>query len=164
MWSVAGSVVFFLIAPGTLAGLLPWWISGWQFAASSPSGTVLEIVGTLLAGTGISVLVDSFARFVWQGLGTPAPIAPPLHLVVSGLYRYTRNPMYLAVLAAIFGQSLLFKNVQLIVYGALVWLGFHLFVRLYEEPTLRKKFGTAYTVYCARVPRWRFQIPNNRLN
>jgi protein-S-isoprenylcysteine O-methyltransferase Ste14 len=99
-------------------------------------------------------LLDSFARFALQGLGTPAPVFPTRHLVVTGLYRHVRNPMYLAVAAAILGQSLWFGNVRVLVYGFAVWLAFHLFVTAYEEPTLRRTYGHEYEEFCANVPRW----------
>jgi protein-S-isoprenylcysteine O-methyltransferase Ste14 len=99
-------------------------------------------------------LVDSFARFALQGLGTPAPIAPTENLVVTGLYRYVRNPMYVAVVVVILGQAVLFGDWRLIVYAMLVWLGFHAFVVGYEEPTLARRFGTRYDDFRANVPRW----------
>lgn len=100
------------------------------------------------------MLLDSFLRFALQGLGTPAPILPTKHLVVTGLYRYVRNPMYVGVTATILGQALLFGNIQLLEYGLFVWLAFHLFVLGYEEPTLRSSFGEEYREFCANVPRW----------
>ena len=103
---------------------------------------------------GVPVLVDSFARFALKGLGTPAPVFPTQHLVVSGLYRYVRNPVYVAVLAVILGQGLLFGDVRVLEYGVLVWIAFHLFVLLYEEPTLRRSFGAEYENFCANVGRW----------
>jgi len=98
--------------------------------------------------------VDSFARFAIHGLGTPAPVAPPQKLVVTGLYRYVRNPMYVSVVAIILGQALLFGDWRLVVYGAVFWLACHAFVLVYEEPTLRRKFGAQYEGFCANVPRW----------
>lgn len=103
---------------------------------------------------GMPVLLDSFARFALQGLGTPAPIAPPRHLVVTGLYRYVRNPMYVAGLLIISGQGLFFGSVRVLEYGLAVWLIFHLFVLLYEEPVLRSKFGAEYDEFRANVRRW----------
>ena len=100
------------------------------------------------------MLITSFARFALDGLGTPAPIAPPRHLVVRGAYRYVRNPMYVALLAIVFGQALLLGNVELIVYGAVFWVACHFFVVLYEERNLGGRFGAAYEKYRAAVPRW----------
>jgi protein-S-isoprenylcysteine O-methyltransferase Ste14 len=102
----------------------------------------------------LPVLLDSFARFALKGLGTPAPVFPTKHLVVSGLYRYVRNPMYLAVAGVIFGQGMLFGDGRVLEYGFLVWIAFHLFVLFYEEPTLRRSFGAEYERFCANVGRW----------
>ena len=100
-------------------------------------------------------LVDKgrFARFAIVGRGVPAPVAPTATLVVSGLYRHCRNPMYVAVVGAILGQALLFGSASLLLYAAIVWLAFHLFVLGYEEPTLSRQF-TNYGDYRRHVPRW----------
>jgi protein-S-isoprenylcysteine O-methyltransferase Ste14 len=111
-------------------------------------------LGAALLLLGAAVVIDSFARFALQGLGTPAPVLPTRHLVVTGLYRYVRNPMYVGVAAAIFGQALLFESRDLLIYGVLVWLAFHLFICFYEERTLRKTFGEEYDAFCREVPRW----------
>lgn len=152
--AILGSAVFLVIAPGTLAVYVPWIISRWRIAPPLLGLLTLRILGALMIAAGLPVLLDSFARFALQGLGTPAPIAPPQHLVVTGLYRYVRNPMYVAVSLLILGQALLFGNIPLLQYGVLVWLAFFAFVLLYEEPTLRQKFGAEYEAYCVRVPRW----------
>jgi len=91
---------------------------------------------------------------VAQGLGTPAPIAPPERLVVTGLYRHVRNPIYLAVTSLIVGQALFFGDVGLLEYGLVLWAFFHLVVLAYEEPVLRDQFGTEYRDFCAHVRRW----------
>ena len=111
-------------------------------------------VGVLLILVGLPGLVDSFARFALQGLGTPAPVAPTKNLVVTGLYRYVRNPIYVAVVAIILGQAILFGDWRLVLLGALFWLAFHLFVVAYEEPTLQRTFGAEYEAYRANVQRW----------
>lgn len=160
-----GSALFLVIAPGIVAGYVPWRICRWEmhrlFEASSSSAPMahsldeaLRIVGVVLIAAGLPVLLDSFARFALKGLGTPAPILPPKHLVLSGLYRYVRNPMYVAVVALIFGQGLLFGSVRVLEYGVAVWAAFFVFVLAYEEPTLKKTFGAEYEEYCAHVPRW----------
>ena len=150
--AVIGSALFFLLAPVTVAGLIPWWISGWRVETSL--WPPFRIIGGLLVIAGALVLLDSFARFALQGLGTPAPVFPTRHLVVTGLYRHVRNPMYAAVLATIAGQALIFGNPRLLEYGLLVWLGSHLFVIAYEEPKLRCTFGPEYERFCAGVHRW----------
>jgi protein-S-isoprenylcysteine O-methyltransferase Ste14 len=152
--AVLGSAIFLILAPGFVAGLAPWWISRWRVEPPLLGFSFLRIVGAILAVIGLSVLLDSFARFALQGLGTPAPVFPTRHLVITGLYRYVRNPMYVAVVSLILGQSLILGNVRVLVYGALVWVSFHLFVLAYEEPTLRTTFGVEYLAYCANVPRW----------
>jgi protein-S-isoprenylcysteine O-methyltransferase Ste14 len=152
-WLLTGSFAFFVIAPGTLAGWIPYVITNWRVQPSL-AGIPGRIIGGLLLTAGAAVLADSFRRFVFEGRGTPAPVAPPKELVVSGLYRYVRNPMYVAVVSAIVGQALLFGSINLLAYAAIVWLTFHSFIKFYEEPTLRKKFGDSYDVYWAHVPRW----------
>jgi protein-S-isoprenylcysteine O-methyltransferase Ste14 len=111
-------------------------------------------LGGLLIGGGVLLLLECFGRFALQGRGTPAPVAPPRRLVITGPYRRVRNPMYVAVVAIILGQAALFADVRLLVYGMGVWLAFHGFVVLYEEPTLRQAFPHDYAVFTAAVPRW----------
>ena len=115
---------------------------------------IFRFIGGLLATLGVIGLLDSFTRFALEGVGTPAPVFPTQHLVVTGLYRYVRNPMYVAVVVAILGQGLILGNVALLAYGGLVWLLFHLFVLVYEEPTLGTTFDAEYQSFCAEVPRW----------
>ena len=146
--------IFFVFVPCVVAGVVPWWISNWEFRLSFLGVELTRFVGSALILAGVSGLVDSFGRFALQGLGTPAPIAPTQHLVVTGLYRYVRNPIYVAVAAVIFGQALLFGDWRLFAYGAVVWLAFHLFVVGYEEPTLKRSFGAEYEAFCINVPRW----------
>ena len=152
--STVGSALFLALAPGTVSGLIPWWICRWRVQTPPFGGRLLPAIGLLVGIAGVVILLESFARFAWKGLGTPAPVFPTRHLVVSGFYRYARNPMYLAVVSLILGQALLFGSFRLLEYGALVWLCFHLFVLIYEEPTLRKTFGAEYDNFCAHVPRW----------
>jgi protein-S-isoprenylcysteine O-methyltransferase Ste14 len=99
-------------------------------------------------------LVECFIRFALEGEGTPAPVAPTKKLVVKGLYRYVRNPMYVAVVGLILGQALLFESTQVAWYGAAIWFFFHVFVFFFEERRLRREFGADYVLYRANVPRW----------
>lgn len=103
-----GSAIFLVIAPGIVAGYVPWRISRWHVGAPLLGTSLSRLVGVLLIVAGIPVLLDSFARFALQGLGTPAPIFPTRHLVVSGFFQYVRNPMYVAVVSLILGQGLFF--------------------------------------------------------
>ena len=152
--SLAASALFLLIAPGTVAGYLPWLIARWRFGGDFGPATPIRLAGALLVCAGAAILVECFVRFAWQGLGTPAPIAPTRRLIVTGLYRHVRNPMYVAVVALIAGQALLLGSAPLLAYGAAVWAGFHLFVLLYEEPTLRRQFPNDYEAFASAVPRW----------
>jgi protein-S-isoprenylcysteine O-methyltransferase Ste14 len=158
--AILGSLVFLVVAPGTLALYVPWTICHWRFAPSLLGFFPLRVVGALMIVAGLPVLLDSFGRFALQGLGTPAPIAPPERLVVTGLYRYVRNPMYVAVALLIFGQGLFFGSPGLLEYGVVVSLGFFAFVVSYEEPALRRKFGEEYEQFCDVVPRW---VPRMKL-
>ena len=153
-WASVGSLVFFLLAPGTVAGWVPYWLTGWHMHAPFFGLRTLRVVGAALLVVGLASLVDSFVRFAIVGLGTPAPVAPPSHLVVSGQYRHVRNPMYVAILMLLVGQSLLLGSVVLLRYALLVWALFHAFVQLYEEPTLAARFGRSYEAYRKHVGRW----------
>jgi protein-S-isoprenylcysteine O-methyltransferase Ste14 len=153
-WAVLGSVLFFVIAPGTVAGWIPRAISGWRFEPPFLGLHFTRVAGALFIAAGTAGLVACFARFALQGLGTPAPVAPPSRLVVSGLYRYVRNPMYVAVTAVVIGEALLLGSRALLWYAGVVWLAFNGFVLLYEEPSLRRRFGESYREYCANVGRW----------
>ncbi len=152
--ALLASTLFLCLAPGTIAVLIPWAISGWRVQPAFLGVQPLRWLGALFIAAGLPVLLESFARFALEGGGTPAPILPTARLVVRGFYRYVRNPMYVAVVAVILGQALLLGNAWLSLYGALVWTGFHLFVLLYEEPKLRRTYGAEYDAYCARVRRW----------
>ncbi len=152
--AIVGSAIFLVIAPGFVAGLVPWWISHWRLEAPFFGVMPFRLAGGILAMLGVIGLVDSFARFAVEGLGTPAPVFPTRHLIVTGLYRHVRNPMYVAVVSAILGQGLIFGNVALLAYGGIVWLLAHLFVLVYEEPALRASFGAGYEAFCREVPRW----------
>lgn len=152
--AVLGSAAFFVLVPWVMAGVIPWWISRWQFQPPFLGLGVTRAIGIALIVAGVPGLVDSFARFALQGLGTPAPIAPTQTLVVTGLYRHVRNPMYVSVLAIILGQAALFGDWRLIALGALFWLACHLFVLAYEEPTLQRTYGAQYETFRANVPRW----------
>jgi protein-S-isoprenylcysteine O-methyltransferase Ste14 len=147
-----GSALFLLAAPGVVAGVIPWAITDWRM--EDPLFWGSRVLGGVLIAAGAAVVLHAFARFAMEGLGTPAPIAPTERLVVSGIYRHVRNPMYLAVGSTIAGQALLLGQTELLGYlvvFAALCLGF---VHLYEEPTLRRQFGAEYDAYRRGVPRW----------
>jgi protein-S-isoprenylcysteine O-methyltransferase Ste14 len=141
-----------VLVPGTVAGLIPWLLTGWDVQKSL--WPPVRLVGVLLLTAGVAVLLHAFLRFVVEGVGTPAPVAPTKHLVVGGLYRHVRNPMYLAVAATIVGQAIVLGQLVLVVYAAVFGVVVYAFVRLYEEPTLRRQFGEQYEVYRRSVPGW----------
>ena len=146
-----GTTVFLFVAPGVVAGLVPWWLTGW---VAGSTNLALVVVGWLLVVVGAAALLASFVRFAVEGRGTPAPVAPTDALVVGGLYRYVRNPMYLAVVAVILGQALILARPVLLVYAALVLATTATFVRVYEEPTLAERYGAEYDVYRTAVRGW----------
>jgi protein-S-isoprenylcysteine O-methyltransferase Ste14 len=150
--AAAGSLVFLLVAPGVVAGVMPWWLTGWE---STDPALVWRLLGGALIAAGVAVLLHAFARFVVEGIGTPAPVAPTKHLVVGGLYRYVRNPMYVAVAATIVGQAALLGHPALLLYAALFMAVVAAFVHGYEEPVLSERFGAEYEAYRRSVPAWR---------
>ena len=149
-----GSLAFLVLAPGVVAGLVPWLITHWRPLPPGDGAGALRWTGLILIAAGLVVVLEAFARFAWEGLGTPAPVAPTRSLVVSGFYRFVRNPMYVAVTALIFGQAVLFASWGVALYGVVVAAAFVSFVPLYEEPTLRRAYGEEYAAYCAATPRW----------
>jgi protein-S-isoprenylcysteine O-methyltransferase Ste14 len=146
-----GSLVFLVLVPGVVAGVLPWALTGWETRAPERA---LQLAGVAFVVAGAGVLLHAFARFVVEGIGTPAPIAPTEHLVVGGMYRYVRNPMYLAVGTTIVGQALILGRLGLIAYAAIFGVVVATFVRAYEEPTLAARFGASYEAYRGAVPAW----------
>jgi protein-S-isoprenylcysteine O-methyltransferase Ste14 len=152
--AAVGSAVFFLVGPGIVVGLIPRLFTGWQVREPLPYWAPMRVIGVILLVAGLIVLIQAFVRFVVEGLGTPAPIAAPERLVVGGVYRYVRNPMYVAVLAAIVGQALLLGQLALLLYATAIWLIAAAFVRWYEEPTLTRRFGPDYEAYRRAVPAW----------
>jgi protein-S-isoprenylcysteine O-methyltransferase Ste14 len=152
--AILGSAVFFVVAPFTLTVLVPLWMTGWRMQPPFFGLPPVRVIGVLLAIAGAVPLIESFRRFAVEGLGTPAPIAPTQRLIVTGFYRYVRNPMYVSVVAIILGQALILGDIRLLTYAAIVWLGFHVFVLAYEEPTLARTYGPEYDAFRAHVPRW----------
>ena len=146
--------MFLVLAPGIVAGLVPWWFTGWRVREPLPYWAPVRVAGFILLAAGVVVLLRAFGRFVVEGLGTPAPVAPTERLVVGGLYRYVRNPMYLAVAATIVGQALALGQPILLPYAAAFAVAVAAFVHWYEAPTLRRQFGREYETYRRAVPAW----------
>jgi protein-S-isoprenylcysteine O-methyltransferase Ste14 len=114
-----------------------------------------QVVGMVVTAFGAAVALWCVFIFALLGKGTPAPFDPPRRLVIRGPYKFVRNPMYLGAALALSGAALFYESMSLVGYAALFLLVTHLFVRLYEEPTLRRTFGEDYEAYCRRVRRWR---------
>ena len=153
------TLIFVLfVGPGPVIGLIPYWISGWHLHTPIAWWRYL---GLVMIVAGAIPLFDSIARFVREGRGTPEPLHPTETLIVSGLYRSVRNPMYVGVVTMIFGQAVFFASKHLAEYGLGALAVIHLFVLGYEEPTLRKRYGAQYDEYRGRVPRWIPRLPRD---
>jgi len=150
--AAVGSLIFVVLQPGLMGGLVPYLLTGGWESAGPP--LVLEVVGAALVTAGVGFLAHTVIRFAVEGLGTPSPAAPTENLVVGGVYRYLRNPMYVAVIAVILGQAAILGRPVLLVYAALFWLLVASFVRFYEEPTLSARYGEQYTAYRRAVRGW----------
>jgi protein-S-isoprenylcysteine O-methyltransferase Ste14 len=148
-----GTLAFLALTPGVVAGLVPAVITGWRIPGTGGWGSPVAVVAAVVILSGVVVLLDAFVRFA-RADGTPAPPMPTVHLVVVGPYRYVRNPMYLAVLAIILGQALLFGSGGTLFYAGIVLLAVVLFVRAYEEPTLELEYGDEYREYRRNVRGW----------
>lgn len=144
------NVLFTLFVPGTVAVYIPMLLAEDRNMPSGPR----SVLGVAVLGVGAAIYAWCVWNFAIVGRGTPLPIDAPKRLVVRGLYRYTRNPMYVGVLTVILGWSILFVTSALVVYGLLVAVGFHLLVVLYEEPHLGREFGREYERYRVQVGRW----------
>ncbi|CDX15707.1 conserved membrane hypothetical protein [Mesorhizobium sp. ORS 3324] len=151
--AIAGSALFLVAAPGVVAGLMPWLLTDhYRMPLSAVAGFVP--LGSILVIVAAGILLHAFAGFALEGLGTPAPVAPTERLVVGGIYRHVRNPMYIAVLSIILGQALIFSSSAVFVYGLIAAAAMISFVKVYEEPTLASRYGEEYEVYRRAVPGW----------
>ncbi|MDQ2697669.1 MAG: isoprenylcysteine carboxylmethyltransferase family protein [Actinomycetota bacterium] len=148
-----GTILFLFAAPGVVAGLIPWAISGYRMPWQPPWISPVALAAGLVILAGVVVLLDAFVRFA-RADGTPAPPAPTAHLVVVGPYRFVRNPMYVAVLAIILGQALLFASWATLLYAGVAFAAVALFVRFYEESTLEETYGEEYREYKRHVRGW----------
>jgi protein-S-isoprenylcysteine O-methyltransferase Ste14 len=152
--AVIGSLLFLSLVLGLVIVFVPWHFTQWHVGPPLFGFAPVRYAGAALILAGLPVLLDGYVQFALRGLGTPAPVAPPPRLVVSGLYAYVRNPMYIAIVAMTLGQGLIFNDGSALRYPFYLWAGFFLFVYFHEEPSLRRKFGQDYADYCAKVPRW----------
>jgi protein-S-isoprenylcysteine O-methyltransferase Ste14 len=148
-----GTIIFLFLAPGIVAGLIPWLISRWRWFGWGAAAWIAVPVAVILIAVGLAFLLHAFALFALHR-GTPAPVAPTESLVVTGVYRFVRNPMYLSVVAIILGQALLSGSWWLVVYAAIALAAVVTFVKGYEEPTLTRTYGEQYLDYRRNVPGW----------
>ncbi len=150
------SLLFLIVAPGMVAGYIPLVLlrSGPRIETG-----VFAYLAIPLWLVGSVILLWSFWNFFREGHGTPAPLDPPKELVAVGFYRYVRNPMYVGILLILAGHFLWLGYWSLLIYIAIAFVIIHLFVTLYEEPTLKRKFGSTYEEYVGRVPRWIPKLP-----
>jgi protein-S-isoprenylcysteine O-methyltransferase Ste14/ADP-ribose pyrophosphatase YjhB (NUDIX family) len=146
------TLLFGALVPATILALIPAMIL--NVTGTGGEGGVLRLVGLVPMVVGIAVLAWCFAGFVVEGEGTPAPYDPPHRLVTGRLYSWLRNPMYVAVTTVLVGEAMFYSSIPLLIWAAVAWIFFHLFVVLYEEPTLERRFGPAYEQYAEQVPRW----------
>ena len=151
--AATGSTAFFLVAPGTVVGVIPWLITRWEIPGSTSGWRAAQVLGVVLIVAGLIPVVHAFAQFAKAG-GTPMPLAPTQRLVVNGFNRYVRNPMYAGLLIVILGQALLFGSLSLVLYATCLWIITASFVRWYEEPTLARTYGSEYEAYRRNVPAW----------
>ncbi|MQA94902.1 MAG: isoprenylcysteine carboxyl methyltransferase [Streptosporangiales bacterium] len=148
-----GTALFFVVGPGTVLGLVPWWITGWEFREPLPNWWAAQTVGVLLIIAGLAPLVGAFIEFA-KARGVPVPVTPTQHLVVDGFNRYVRNPMYVGLSTVVLGETLLFGRFELLWWVAFIVVITMTFVRFYEEPALKRLFGAEYEEYLRNVPGW----------
>jgi protein-S-isoprenylcysteine O-methyltransferase Ste14 len=161
LWLAVRSLLWTILLPGLFAGVLPWRYFGLSRIAIDPRSP-RHWLGLAAIGIGVVLLGTCIWEFARRGRGTLAPVDPPTVLVVQGLYRYVRNPMYLSVTTIVLGEVILTGSRALLAYWAVWFLAVNLFVIGYEEPALRRRFGPAYERYRATVGRWVPRRPDNR--
>jgi protein-S-isoprenylcysteine O-methyltransferase Ste14 len=143
-----------ILVPGSFCFLLPYFIIKASLPSLSPLPIVAQILAGLLVLCGLGMVVWVSIAFVRKGQGTPIPLEPPKHLVIQGLFRYVRNPMYVGALLILLVEALLFRSAWLLLYAAGLWCALHLFLVIIEEPQLQKRFGSDFLHYMQTVPRW----------
>lgn len=149
------NLIFTVLQPGVVTGLIPYLLlrnSGRTFFPDS--WTIRHYVGALVMISGFSILLSCILRFATEGKGTISPVDPTKKLVAKGLYRYSRNPMYLGAMLALTGEAVFWQSLVLAIYAAIVFIGFNLFIILHEEPRLKRDFGAEYESYFQKVRRW----------
>jgi protein-S-isoprenylcysteine O-methyltransferase Ste14 len=153
-WILIRTAVFTVVVPGTVVVLLPWLVLPREPELPWLDTRWGQAIGFALFLTGAGIYLKCAWDFAVRGRGTPAPIDPPKRLVADGLYRWSRNPIYVGAVTAILGGAVAAASLPHVIYAAIVAGAFHLFVVFVEEPALRKQFSEEYGAYCRRVPRW----------
>ena len=161
MWLFLKNIIFTVFVPGIVAVYIPYRIIREQYNPHYIEWGILQIISVVIIFFGAVIYFRCLWDFAVTGRGTPAPIDAPKHLVIKGLYRYVRNPMYIGVLMIILGWAAFFISYATLLYLALVWVVFQCFIMFIEEPVLHRKFGNSYKDYCKQVKRW---IPNKGYN
>jgi protein-S-isoprenylcysteine O-methyltransferase Ste14 len=156
-WLAGRSLLWVILLPGVVAGYIPWRF--FHFRLDAARFDALSILGLACMIAGIALLAACVWEFASSGRGTLSPVDPPRHLVVRGLYRYVRNPMYLAVTAIVLGEAIIARSRDLVVYWAAFFLVANVFVIGYEEPNLRRRFGASFDEYARKVGRWIPRFP-----
>lgn len=157
------SIFFTFLLPGTVTLLIPSWLISSRRAGLSSSAQPLRYLGVPLIAIGAAGLVWCIWEFFSEGRGTLAPVDPPKHLVVAGLYRYVRNPMYVSVMTILIGETIFFMSEPILIEAGVFFVLAHLFVTIYEEPALRRKFGQSYEKYSQAVGRWIPRYPSTSI-
>ena len=152
--TIIKTLIFTIVVPGSITIAIPYFLLSSRLRRYSLEIGAPRFLGIVLIALGAVFYLWCAWDFAIAGKGTPAPLDPPKLLVRRGLYRLTRNPIYLGVLLLLIGETILFESLTLLVYALVLWMVFHLFVISYEEPTLKRQFGGAYDEYCSAVPRW----------
>lgn len=149
------NLIFTVLQPGLVAGLFPYLLLRSDYQAFWPETWAFrQLTGAGLFAFGFVILIVCIVRFATEGRGTLSPVDPTKKLVVKGLYRFSRNPMYVGVTSMLAGEILFWPSLKLAVYAAFVFAAFNLFIYFHEEPRLRRDFGADYEEYCRRVRRW----------
>lgn len=148
------SLIFIILVPGTVVIFVPYVLLDFFGDYFNIYLGIFRYLGIIPFLSGIAILLWCIWDFTFTGKGTPAPIDPPKVLVVRGLYQYVRNPMYVGGVFILAGEAIFFASLILFGYTLFIFLCFHIFVIGYEEPSLRRSFGSAYDMYCESVPRW----------
>lgn len=151
-----------IVVPGGACVLIPYFILSAAHTSLTPHFGFLQLIAVLVAAVGVAMVVWVSTAFVRRGMGTPIPIQPPTRLVVTGLYRYLRNPMYAGAILIVLAGALYFSSLWLVIYAAGLWAILHTFMIVFEEPQLKRRFGVDYARYLVDVPRWIPRLPVGR--